>query len=120
MVVVVGALILGGVLLARGVPLQYILVGAIVLLCPAVMLRPNQSPPRAADIDAAVLRGQADERLASPPIDRRNIDLAPGLSPTSCGRDEHCGPARRETSSVSTLTSYWDTGGSIKGFMNAN
>ena len=35
---VVGALIVGGVLLDRGVPIQYILVGALVLLCPAMML----------------------------------------------------------------------------------
>lgn len=35
---VVGALIVGAVLLDRGVPLQYVLVGAIVLLCPAMML----------------------------------------------------------------------------------
>lgn len=35
---VVGALIVGGALVALGVPIQYVLVGGVVLLCPAMML----------------------------------------------------------------------------------
>lgn len=34
----IGILVLGAVLLDRGVPIQYLLLGGVLLLCPAMML----------------------------------------------------------------------------------